>query len=85
MQLEVIHNTATAFAQNTLTMGVIDHGHQIVLLSNFYQFIQRSVITIHRKNTISDHQTASVSSLGFFDHPLKIFHISVLKTQDLCS
>ena len=67
VQVEMVHDAATALAQNTFAVGVIDHGHQVKFFCHIHEFIEGGVIAIHRENAIcSNYLETAASFVCFF-------------------
>jgi len=83
MQMEMIHNAASALAQNAFAMSVIHQSHQVILFGNFHQLIQRRDIAIHGEDAIANDNAAPVGAGCLLDFLLQIGRIAMGKTDDL--
>ncbi|MPN29560.1 hypothetical protein SDC9_177013 [bioreactor metagenome] len=84
MQPVMVHNTAATPADDTFTVCVIYHEHNVVAVGDLVKFIQRGDITVHAEDAISDEQTAPVGIGILADHAFQVSGVGVGKTHNTC-
>ena len=82
MQTKVVHDTAPAFSDHTLTVGVIHHEHQIVFAGDLINPVERGKVSIHAEDAIGDDNRPPVGARVGEDHPLQIGRVSMRVSFD---
>ena len=54
LEFEMVDNAATSFAKDTLSVAVIDQNHRPKLFCKFVDFIEWSIIPVHREHPIGN-------------------------------
>ena len=60
MQVEVIHNAASAFAEHALAVRVVYHEEDVIFFRHLVQVGERGDITVHAEDAVRHDQGAAV-------------------------
>ena len=85
VELEMVHDAASAFPQNAFAVSVINHGHQVKFSCNFHEFVEGGVIAVHREHAVADNQTAPIAAGSLLDNPSEVGGVTMRVAVDLCS